>query len=71
MKQNVEELRRAFFRQVQDEYDSFRHFQIRGGVDKVYNNSLKVTFYKEVHRYLMNDVLRDEEYNEFLGEKII
>ncbi|MBD5086453.1 MAG: hypothetical protein HDT32_03735 [Clostridiales bacterium] len=71
MKENMEEVRRAFFKQVQSEYDSFRHFQLRSGVDKVYKNSLKVTFYKEVYKYLMDDVLRDEEYNEFLGEKII
>lgn len=71
MKQNMEEVRRAFFKQVQNEYDNFRRFQMRGGVDKVYKNSLKVTFYKEVYKYLMDDVLRDEEYNEFLGEKII
>lgn len=71
MKQNIEEVRRAFFKQVQNEYDNFRRFQMRGGVDNVYKNSLKITFYKEVSKYLMDDVLRDEEYNEFLGEKII
>ena len=71
MKQNMEEVRRAFFKQVQNEYDNFRRFQMQGGVNKVYKNSLKVTFYKEVYKYLMDDVLRDEEYNEFLGEKII
>ena len=71
MKQNMEEVRRAFFKQVQNEYDNFRRFQMQSGVNKVYKNSLKVTFYKEVYKYLMDDVLRDEEYNEFLGEKII
>lgn len=71
MKQNIEEARRLFFVQVQNEYDDFRSIQMRGGIDKVYNNSLKITFYKEVHKYLMDDVLHDEEYIEFLGEKII
>lgn len=71
MKQNIEEVRRAFFVQVQNEYDDFRRIQMRGCVDKVYDNSLKITFYKEVHKYLMDDVLHDEEYVEFLGEKII
>lgn len=71
MKQDIEEVRRAFFKQVQSEYDDFRRIQMRGVIDKVYENSLKITFYKEVYRYLMDDVLHDEEYVEFLGEKII
>lgn len=71
MKQDIEEVRRAFFKQVQSEYDDFRRIQMHGGIDKVYANSLKITFYKEVYRYLMDDVLHDEEYVEFLGEKII
>lgn len=71
MKQNIEEVRRAFFVQVQNEYDDFRRIQMRDGVDKIYDNSLKITFYKEVYKYLMDDVLHDEEYVEFLGEKII
>ncbi len=71
MKQDIEEVRRAFFVQVQNEYDDFCRIQMRGGIDRVYENSLKITFYKEVYRYLMDDVLHDEEYVEFLGEKII
>ncbi len=71
MKQDIEEVRRAFFVQVQNEYDDFRRIQMCGGIDRVYENSLKITFYKEVYRYLMDDVLHDEEYVEFLGEKII
>ncbi|MCX4363635.1 MAG: hypothetical protein OSJ74_09695, partial [Clostridia bacterium] len=63
--------RRALFKQVQSEYDGFKRIQMYGGIDKVYDNSLKVTFYKEVYRYLMDDVLHDEEYEEFAGEKII
>lgn len=71
MKQNMQEVRKAFFKQVQKEYDGFRRFQMRGGIDKVYKDSLKVTFYKEVYKYLMDDVLQDEEYIQFLGENII
>lgn len=63
MKQDIEEVRRAFFIQVQNEYDDFRRIQVRGGIEKVYDNSLKITFYKEVHKYLMDDVLHDEEYS--------
>ena len=44
---------------------------VSGGIERVYKNSLKITFYKEVYRYLMDDVLHDEEYIEFLGEPII
>lgn len=71
MKQNIENVRRQFFAQVQEEYETFRHIQMRSGLEKIYENSLKITFYKEVYRYLMDDVLHDEEYEEFLGEKII
>ena len=69
--QDVEEVRKKFFAQVQGEYENFRFGQISGGNERVYKNSLKITFYKEVYRYLMDDVLHDEEYIEFLGEPII
>ena len=69
--QDVEEVRKKFFAQVQEEYENFRFGQASGGIERVYKNSLKITFYKEVYRYLMDDVLHDEEYIEFLGEPII
>ena len=69
--QDVEEVRKKFFAQVQEEYENFRFGQISGGIERAYKNSLKITFYKEVYRYLMDDVLHDEEYIEFLGEPII
>lgn len=69
--EELEEVRKKFFAQVQEEYDNFRYGQKSGGIERVYTNSLKITFYKEVYRYLMNDVLRDDEYIEFLGEPII
>ena len=69
--QDVEEVRKKFFAQVQEEYEKFRFGQISGGIERAYKNSLKITFYKEVYRYLMDDVLHDEEYIEFLGEPII
>lgn len=65
--QDVEEVRKKFFAQVQEEYENFRFGQISGGIERAYKNSLKITFYKEVYRYLMDDVLHDEEYIEFLG----
>lgn len=71
MKQDMEDVRKQFFAQVQEEYDTFRRVQMRNGLEKVFENSLKITFYKEVYRYLMDDVLHDQEYEEFLGEKII
>lgn len=70
-KEDIEEVRVKFFAQVQDEYDDFRRHQVVQGIEKVYGNSLKITFYKEVYRYLMDDVLHDDEYLEFLGEPII
>lgn len=69
--EELEEMRKKFFAQVQEEYDNFRYGQKSGGIERVYTNSLKITFYKEVYRYLMDDVLRDDEYIEFLGEPII
>lgn len=69
--EELEEVRKKFFAQVQEEYDNFRYGQKSGGIERVYTNSLKITFYKEVYRYLMDDVLRDDEYIEFLGEPII
>ena len=69
--QDVEEVRKKFFAQVQEEYENVRFGQISGGIERAYKNSLKITFYKEVYRYLMDDVLHDEEYIEFLGEPII
>ena len=69
--EELEEVRKKFFAQVQEEYDRFRFGQISGGIERVYKNSLKITFDKEVYRYLMDDVLHDEEYIEFLGEPII
>lgn len=69
--QDVEEVRKKFFAQVQEEYENFRFGQTSGGIERAYKNSLKITFYKEVYRYLMDDVLHDEEYIEFLGEPII
>lgn len=69
--QDVEEVRKKFFAQVQEEYENFRFGQFSGGIERAYKNSLKITFYKEVYRYLMDDVLHDEEYIEFLGEPII
>lgn len=69
--EELEEVRKKFFAQVQEEYDNFRYKQISGGLERVYTNSLKITFYKEVYRYLMDDVLHDDEYIEFMGEPII
>ncbi len=69
--EELEGVRKKFFAQVQEEYDNFRYGQKSGGIERVYTNSLKITFYKEVYRYLMDDVLRDDEYIEFLGEPII
>ena len=69
--EELEEVRKKFFAQVQEEYENFRYGQKSGGIERVYTNSLKITFYKEVYRYLMDDVLRDDEYIEFLGEPII
>ena len=63
--EELEEVRKKFFAQVQEEYDNFRYGQKSGGIERVYTNSLKITFYKEVYRYLMDDVLRDDEYIEF------
>ena len=63
--QDVEEVRKKFFAQVQEEYENFRFGQISGGIERAYKNSLKITFYKEVYRYLMDDDI------EFLGEPII
>ena len=34
-------------------------------------DSLQITFYKEVYRYLMDERLPDDDYIEFLGEPII
>ncbi len=70
-KVDIEEIQRKFFAQVQEEYDRFRAYQMGKGLESVYKNSLKITFYKEVYRYLMDDILHDEEYVEFLGESII
>ena len=70
-KVDIEEVQKKFFAQVQEEYDRFRYGQMKAGIDNVYRNSLKITFYKETYRYLMDDVLHDDEYIEFLGEPII
>jgi len=70
-KVDIEEVQKKFFAQVQEEYDRFRYGQMKAGIDNVFKNSLKITFYKEVYRYLMDDVLHDDEYVEFLGEPII
>ena len=70
-KVDIEEVQKKFFAQVQEEYDRFRYGQMKAGIDNVFKNSLKITFYKEVYRYLMDDVLHDDEYIEFLGEPII
>ncbi len=70
-KENIEEVQKKFFAQIQEEYDRFRRVQMQKGIESVYKNSLKITFYKEVYRYLMDDVLYDDEYMEFLGEPLI
>ncbi len=70
-KDELEEIRIKFFAQVQDEYDTFRAEQMRGGIENTYKNSLQITFYKEVYRYLMDETLPDDDYIEFLGEPII
>ena len=41
--QDVEEVRKKFFAQVQEEYENFRFGQISGGIERVYKNSLKIT----------------------------
>ena len=69
--EELEEVRKKFFAQLKDEYYNFRYGKKSVGIVRVYTNSLKITFYKEVYRYLMDDVLRDDEYIEFLGEPII
>ena len=51
--EELEEVRKKFFAQVQEEYDNFRYGQKSGGIERVYTNSLKITFYKEVYRYLI------------------
>ena len=37
--QDVEEVRKKFFAQVQEEYENFRFGQISGGIERVYKNS--------------------------------
>lgn len=72
MKQEeAEELRKKFHAQVQKEYDCFRNVQFENGISKTFENSLQITFYKEVYRYLMTERLSEEDYIEFLGEPII
>lgn len=68
---DIEAVRKKFFAQLQEEYDRFRYGVTNGGIENVYDKSLKVTFYKELYRYLIDDVLHDEEYIEFSGEPII
>lgn len=70
-KEELEEIRIKFYAQVQDEYDYFRAEQMNGGINKTYENSLQITFYKEVYRYLMDERLPDDDYIELLGEPII
>jgi hypothetical protein len=70
-KEETETMRVKFFAQVQEEYDAFREKIMRGTQTELYELSLKITFYKEVYQYLMDDMLSDEEYTEFTGEKII
>ena len=43
--EELEEVRKKFFAQVQEEYDNFRYGQKSGGIERVYTNSLKITFY--------------------------
>ena len=35
--QDVEEVRKKFFAQVQEEYENFRFGQISGGIERAYN----------------------------------
>ena len=44
-KVDIEEVQKKFFAQVQDEYDRFRYGQMKAGIDNVFKNSLKITFY--------------------------
>lgn len=69
--EEAEEIRSKFYAQVQEEYDNFRDEQIKNGIQKTYKNSLQITFYKEVYRYLITERLSDDDYLEFLGEPII
>ncbi len=70
-KEEIEEIKIKFFAQVQDEYDYFRKKIMSKGIEGVYSDSLRVTFYKEVYRYLMDDNLHEDDYMQFLGEPII
>lgn len=63
--------RKIFFVRLHEEYDSFKNYIIRQPIDKVYDNSIKITFYREVFKYLDGDVLSDEEYFNFVGENIL
>lgn len=70
-KEEIEEIKIKFFAQVQDEYDYFRKKVMKKGIECVYSDSLQITFYKEVYRYLMDDNLSEDDYVQFLGEPII
>lgn len=70
-KDEIEEIKIKFFAQVQDEYDYFRKKVTKKGIEGVYADSLQITFYKEVYRYLMDDNLSEDDYVQFLGEPII
>lgn len=65
--QDVEEVRKKFFAQVQEEYENFRFGQISGGIERAYKNSLKITFYKEVYRYLMTTCCMMRNISNFWG----
>lgn len=71
IKNDMETVRKKFFAQVQEEYNIFHYSVMSSGAETIYDKSLKITFYKEIYRYLMDDVLHDEEYIEFCGEPII
>ncbi len=68
---DIDELRKRFFARLQREYDAFQSRILRLPREKIYESSLKITFYREVYLYLNDDVLKDEEYADFAGENIL
>lgn len=52
--ENENEIRERVNRRVNKEYRSFRTNYLKSGKDKIYRDSLKITFYNEMFVYVIN-----------------
>lgn len=60
----MEEIKKDVTRRVHKEYREFIDKVLRSGKWYAIDNALMISFYKEIHIYVLNDIVKDDYYME-------